>query len=121
MSSRLPPAPAIAGRRSRDAVGPAEPTTLGGLIQTCAEVAGSTVEIVPVPPDAVPPMFPLVRPIWSTQQRSAARARSAGMPATPLSVTAADVLEWDRERGEPPLMRGLTPAEEDRLLAALGR
>jgi 2'-hydroxyisoflavone reductase len=99
------------------AVGPAEPTTLAGLIQTCADVAGSQVEIVPVAPDSMPPLFPLIRPIWSTQQRSTARARAAGMPATPLAVTAADVLAWDRERGEPPLLHGLSPAEEEKLLA----
>jgi 2'-hydroxyisoflavone reductase len=54
------------------AVGPAEPTTMAGLIATCARVAGRQVEVVPVPPDAVPPMFPLVRsePMWPTQQRS---------------------------------------------------
>jgi len=100
------------------AVGPAEPTTMAGLIATCARVAGSQVEVVPVPPDAVPPMFPLMRsePMWTTQQRSAARARAAGLPATPLEVTAADVLAWDRERGEPPLERGLSPAEEEKLL-----
>jgi 2'-hydroxyisoflavone reductase len=102
-----------------NAVGPAEPTTLAGLIETCARVAGTEVEIVPVPADAVPPMFPLVRaePAWPTQQRGAARARAAGMPATPLAVTAADVLAWDRERGEPPLRRGLSPADEEKLLA----
>lgn len=64
---------------------------LGELIMTCARVAGSQVEIVPVPPDAAPPMF----------------------PTTPLAVTAADVLAWDRERGEPPLRCGLSPAEEE--------
>jgi 2'-hydroxyisoflavone reductase len=102
-----------------NAVGPAEPTTMAGLIGTCARVAGTKVEIVPVRADAVPPMFPLVRaePAWPGQQRSAARARAAGMPATPLAVTAADVLAWDRERGAPPLDRGLSPAEEERLLA----
>jgi 2'-hydroxyisoflavone reductase len=102
-----------------NAVGPAEPTTLGGLIGTCARVAGTEVEIVPVPADSAPPLFPLVRPehMWSTQQRSAARARAVGLPATPLAVTAADVLVWDRERGEPPLPRGFTPAEEENLLA----
>jgi 2'-hydroxyisoflavone reductase len=101
------------------AVGPAEPTTMAGLIATCARVTGSSVEIVPVPADAVPPLFPLVRPepAWPAQQRSAARARVAGMPATPLAVTAADVLAWDRERGEPPLHRGLSPADEEKLLA----
>jgi 2'-hydroxyisoflavone reductase len=32
-------------------------------------------------------------------------------------VTAADVLAWDRERGEPPLRHGFTPEEEQALLA----
>ncbi|WP_377268500.1 NAD-dependent epimerase/dehydratase family protein [Peterkaempfera sp. SMS 1(5)a] len=80
------------------AVGPAEPTTLGGLIESCARAAGSRVEIVPVPPGTAP-RFPLVRADRVTQQRSPARARAAGLPATPLEVTAADVLAWDRERG----------------------
>ncbi|MEV7602400.1 NAD-dependent epimerase/dehydratase family protein [Kitasatospora sp. NPDC089797] len=103
------------------AVGPAEPTTLGGLIATCAEVAGTEVEIVPVPPEtAPPPFFPLVRaePLWPGQQRDPARARAAGLPATPLAVTAADVLAWDRDRGEPPLGHGFTPAQEALALAA---
>jgi 2'-hydroxyisoflavone reductase len=102
-----------------NAVGPAEPTTMAGLIETCARAAGTRVEIVPVPADAVPPLFPLVRPeqLWPTQQRSGARARAVGMPATPLEVTAAGVLAWDRARGEPPLRRGLSSADEERLLA----
>jgi nucleoside-diphosphate-sugar epimerase len=99
------------------AVGPASPTTLGGLIHTCAAVAGTTVEVVPVPADGSP--FPLVRPksMWTSLQRSNARARAAGMPETPLATTAADVLAWDRDRGEPPLSVGLTPAEEEKLLS----
>ncbi|MGW7354083.1 NAD-dependent epimerase/dehydratase family protein [Streptomyces sp. NPDC054784] len=101
------------------AVGPAEPTTMAELINTCARVAGSQVEVVPVPAEAVPPFFPLIRPesMWPTQQRSPARARTAGMTATPLAVTVADVLAWDRERGEPPLGHGLSPEEEAKLLA----
>jgi 2'-hydroxyisoflavone reductase len=39
------------------------------------------------------------------------------MPATPLTVTAADVLAWDRERGEPPLAIELSPEQEAKLLA----
>ncbi|MDX6315236.1 MAG: hypothetical protein QOF44_4700 [Streptomyces sp.] len=103
------------------AVGPAEPTTMAELINTCARVAGSEVEVVPVPAEAVSPFFPLIRPesVWSTQQRSPARARAAGMPATPLAVTAADVLAWDRERGEPPLGDGLSPEEEAKLFAGM--
>ncbi len=103
------------------AVGPAEPVTLGGLIETCAQVAGTEVEIVPVPPETAPPMFPLVRSYWPGQKRSPARARAAGMPATPLPVTAADVLAWDRQRGEPPLDGGFPPEQEQAVLAAVGR
>ena len=98
------------------AVGPAEPVTLGGLIETCARVAGTDVEIVPVPPRTATPLFPLIRPNWASQQRDPARARAAGLPATPLEVTAADVLAWDRQRGEPPLARGFSPEHEQELL-----
>jgi 2'-hydroxyisoflavone reductase len=103
------------------AVGPADPVTLGGLIEMCAEVAGRQVELIRVPEGTAPPFFPLVRPFWATQQRSAARARAAGMPATPLPVTIADVLAWDRQRGQPPLGRGFTPEQEAEVLARFGR
>ena len=36
------------------AVGPAEPVTLGGLIQTCARVAGTEVQVAAVPPETAP-------------------------------------------------------------------
>lgn len=98
------------------AVGPAEPVTLGGLIRTCALVAGTEVEIVPVPPESATPLFPLIRPNWASQQRDPARAHAAGMPATPLEVTAADVLAWDRDRGEPPLSRGFSAEQEQALI-----
>lgn len=98
------------------AVGPATPVTLGGLIETCARVAGTEVEVVPVPPEAAPALFPLVRTDWASQQRSPARARAAGLPATPLEVTAAHVLAWDRQRGEPALARGFSPEQEQALL-----
>lgn len=98
------------------AVGPARPVTLGGLIETCALVAGSEVQIVPVPREQAPSLFPLIRTEWTTQQRSPARARAAGMPATPLEVTAADVLAWDRQRGQPPLAPGFSAEDERRLL-----
>jgi nucleoside-diphosphate-sugar epimerase len=100
-----------------NAVGPAEPVTLGGLIGTCAEVAGTAVEVVQVSPAQVPRFFPLVRPVWATQQRDPSRARAAGMPATPLAVTVTDVLAWDRERGEPPLTTGFTQEQEQAVLA----
>ncbi|MGN6676924.1 MAG: NAD-dependent epimerase/dehydratase family protein [Streptosporangiaceae bacterium] len=99
------------------AVGPAEPVTIGELIQICARAAGTETEVVRVPPESAPYLFPLIKKNWPSQQRSAARARAAGMPATPLEVTAADVLAWDRERGEPPLQRGFTPALEQAIIA----
>jgi nucleoside-diphosphate-sugar epimerase len=99
------------------AIGPADPVTLGGLILMCADVAGTQVELIRVPADTAPPFFPLIRPFWASQQRSGARARAAGMPATPLPVTIADVLTWDRERGQPPLDRGFTPKQEAEVLA----
>jgi 2'-hydroxyisoflavone reductase len=102
------------------AVGPS--TTLGELIRTCAAVAGTTVDIVPVPADWAPALFPLVRDpsVWSGQQRSNSKARAAGMPQTPIAVTAADVLAWDRGRGEPPLPRGFTAEQEREVLARAG-
>jgi 2'-hydroxyisoflavone reductase len=99
------------------AVGPAHPATLAGLIATCATAAGTDVDLVLVPPALAPPMFPLVRANWPSQQRSPARARAAGLPATPLLTTAADTLAWDRARGEPPLDSGFTPAQEQAILA----
>jgi len=102
-----------------NAMGPAEPTTLAELIQICARAATTEIELVPVRPDAVASFFPLVRPraIWSAFYRSSALARSAGMPATPLAKTAADVLVWDRERGQPPLEVELSAEDEARLIA----
>jgi hypothetical protein len=80
-------------------------------------VAGTEVEVVPVPPEQAPPLFPLVKTDWPSQQRSPARARAAGLPATPLEVTVADVLAWDRQRGEPPLDRGFSAEQERAVLA----
>ena len=71
-----------------NAVGPS--LTITEVIETCAAAAGTTVEIVPVPARRAPLLQP-ERP-WSTRQRSAAKARAAGLPQTPLAVTAADVL-----------------------------
>jgi 2'-hydroxyisoflavone reductase len=102
-----------------NAVGPQQPVTLTELVQACAEAAGTAVEVVPVDPGAVDPGFPLVLPdaSWDVMfRRSRAAADAAGMPATPLTTTAADVLAWDRDRGEPPLAVELTPEREAELL-----
>ncbi|MEV6104166.1 NAD-dependent epimerase/dehydratase family protein [Streptomyces sp. NPDC051940] len=99
--------------------GPEAPVTLGDLVRSCARAAGAEIELVPVPPVDVHRHFPLVRPQeqWGTFTMSSARARAAGLTATPLERTARDVLSWDRDLGEPPLRRGYTPEEEREALA----
>jgi 2'-hydroxyisoflavone reductase len=104
-----------------NAVGPQQPVSLAALVEACAQAAGTSVEVVPVDPGAVDPGFPLVLPdaTWDVMfRRSRAAADAAGMPATPLTTTAADVLAWDRDRGEPPLAVELSPEREAELLAS---
>jgi len=106
-----------------NAVGPGTAITLADVIDICARVAGTEVEIVPVPEqDAQGTFFPLIRDEdeWNRMQRDPARAVAAGMPQTPFETTVADVLAWDRERGTPPLTFGFTEEEEAKALAAAG-
>jgi 2'-hydroxyisoflavone reductase len=64
--------------------------TITEVLTTCAAAAGTSIEIVPVPARRAPLLQP-ERP-WATRQRSNAKARAAGMPVTPLLVTATDIL-----------------------------
>ena len=102
-----------------DAVGPAEPVTMAEMIRICARSAGQEAEVVTVPFETAGPGLPLVlddpADHWMFRVSSAA-ARAVGMPSTPLSATAAAVLAWDRDRGEPPLSAGLDPDHESKLL-----
>ncbi|MBC7372702.1 MAG: NAD-dependent epimerase/dehydratase family protein [Frankiales bacterium] len=100
-----------------NAVGPAEPVTLQTLIEACAQGAGSSVQVVPVEADVELPLVVRDEAWWPFMRRSADRARAVGLTATPLAQTAADVLAWDRERGEPPLAVELSPEREAELLA----
>ncbi|MHB1928230.1 MAG: NAD-dependent epimerase/dehydratase family protein [Acidimicrobiales bacterium] len=100
-----------------NAVGPADPTTIAGMVDACARAAGSTPETVTVPPAGAD--LPLVLGPGDPDvifERSAAAARSVGLTATPLEGTAADVLAWDRDRGRPPLTAGPSPEREAELL-----
>lgn len=104
-----------------NAVGPAEPVTLAGLVEACARGTGSTVRVVPVDPAVAGTGVPLVLPDAKFDigmRRSADLARTVGLTATPLEQTAADVVAWDRERGEPPLVVDLPAEREAALLAA---
>jgi nucleoside-diphosphate-sugar epimerase len=103
-----------------NAIGPE--TTIGALITTAAEVTGGSVELVQVPEDAVPAHFPLLEPeeVWPARRRDPSKARAAGMPLTPFRQTVADLLAWDRDRGEPALEVGLTDQAEADLLTRFG-
>lgn len=104
-----------------NAVGPAEPTTLAGLVDACAAGAGTSPEVVVVP--ATGADLPLVLDPGDPDiifERSAAAARAVGLTGTPLAQTAADVLAWDEHRGRPPLSTGPDAAREAELLAAGG-
>jgi 2'-hydroxyisoflavone reductase len=106
-----------------NAVGPAEPVTMAGLVEACARGTGATVRVVPVDPALAGTVPPLVLPKPRSDvgmRRSAALARAAGLTATPLEQTAADVVAWDRGRGEPPLAVDLPAEREAALLAAAG-
>lgn len=99
-----------------NAVGPSVP--LRELIETCARAAGTEVEVVPVQPR---PGFPLVvgDASWDLMfQRSSAAAHAVGLTVTPYAQTAAEVLAWDRGRGEPALAVELSPEQEAELLRA---
>jgi 2'-hydroxyisoflavone reductase len=86
-----------------NAVGPAEPVTAADVLRVCAAAAGTTAELAAVTPRKGFPLA-VADPAWDPMfRRSAARAYAAGMPQTPLAVTAADVLAWDRARGLPEL------------------
>jgi 2'-hydroxyisoflavone reductase len=97
-----------------NAVGPE--STIGELIETAADLAGRTVELAQIPADAV--RLPLVEPEaeWGYRRRNPAKARAAGMTVTPLRQTVADLLAWDRDRGEPAIDVELSPEDERKLI-----
>lgn len=95
-----------------NAVGPSTPLTFADLIRVCGDA-----EMIPVDDEAVE--FPLCLPdaSWDVLFRiSAAAAREAGMPETPLAQTVHDTRAWDVQRGEPALVTGLSESEEAALL-----
>jgi 2'-hydroxyisoflavone reductase len=110
-----------------NATGPAEPLTLGTLLQTCRETTESDAEFVLAPPawlqaQGVAPWSEL--PLWvagddALNQVSIARAHARGLTFRPLAVTIADTLAWAQAEGAAaPQGAALTPAREAQLLAA---
>ena len=94
-----------------NAVGPWPAVTLGELIGACGDA-----DLTPVARDFD---WPLLLPdaSWDIMfQMSPSAAYAAGMPRTPLARTVADTLAWDRARGEPSLVWGITEEQEAELL-----
>ncbi len=86
-----------------NAVGPAEAATLQQLFVACVSAAGSDAHSVWAAPVDGLPLVIADAADDAVFRRRADLARAAGLPATPLVQTAADVLAWDRARGLPPL------------------
>jgi nucleoside-diphosphate-sugar epimerase len=83
-----------------NAIGP--DTTIAELIETAADIAGTSVHLVEVPATN---RLPLMEPEseWNSRRRNQAKSRAAGLPVTPLRQTITDLLTWDQDRGTPPL------------------
>jgi 2'-hydroxyisoflavone reductase len=106
-------------------VGPGEPLTRRGMLETAREIAGAETtftwlaeDFLRAHGDEVERWFPM----WHPQHPGfhaydASKARAAGLRHRPFAETVSDTLAWDRERGEPELRAGLPPAKEHELLA----
>ena len=115
-----------------NATGPAGMTTLGGLLEVCSQVTGSTSRWVPVPEAdllgaGVQEWVHL--PLWLPQETArtawdvdTTRARELGLATRPLADTVADTWAWMQAAPRPPLPAnrpapGLPEDLEARLLA----
>jgi 2'-hydroxyisoflavone reductase len=113
-----------------NAVGPEPPHTMGLLVKTCREVAGSDASFTWVPERflldlGVVPWSDLPV-VWMPEDEAfgafradISRPVAAGLTFRPLEVTVGDTLEWDRSRPQDePMKAGLTEARERELLEA---
>jgi 2'-hydroxyisoflavone reductase len=112
-----------------NATGPAEPLTMGELLETCRRVAVSDAELVWAP-DAfllehdVGEWIEL--PLWLVEDESllqldVARAVAAGLLFRPLAQTVADTLAWAGDDPAALAGAGIAPEKEASLLAGLAR
>lgn len=73
------------------------------------------------------PNFLIELPLWLSSNRgmpgfskfSSEKALESGLQIRPLKETIASTLEWDNERGLPPLKAGLDRENEAKLLSIL--
>lgn len=109
-------------------VGPREPLTMGGLFDACREALAPDAETVALPDEfleeqGVAPWSGL--PFWMPPgpdrgllDLDHTQALAAGLRFRPLADSLRDTWEWHRDRGAPALTAGISPEEEEALLAA---
>jgi 2'-hydroxyisoflavone reductase len=107
-------------------VGPDEPATTIGVLESARSAAGADTSFVWAEPEFVQGLgaahetwFPMWHPhLPGFHSYDAGKATAAGLCPRPFEQTIADTLAWDRERGRPPLAAGMTAEKERELLDA---
>ncbi len=108
-----------------NACGPDARLHMGGLLEHIAHVVGAGLEPVHVE-EHVLAARDVYLPFTVRDDRSVVlfqvsnrRARDAGLRLRPLGDSVSATLEWDRQRGQPPMVAGIHPDLESEILAGL--
>jgi 2'-hydroxyisoflavone reductase len=106
-------------------VGPAEPATIADVLGSARSAGHGDTTFAWADQgwvlglgDRYETWFPMWHPhLPGFHAYDAKKATAAGLRPRPFDETIADTLEWDRERGLPPLGAGMTPDKESELLS----
>jgi 2'-hydroxyisoflavone reductase len=111
-----------------NATGPATPTTIGQLLETCRQVSGVESTLTWASPEflAAHKVAPFIEmPLWVPSEVAGLltvdcrRAIAAGLSFRPIEETVRATLDWHAtHRADEPLKAGLSPTREAELLAA---
>jgi 2'-hydroxyisoflavone reductase len=105
-------------------VGPAEPATMAGVLESARSAGGADTAFVWADQEFVRELgdrherwFPMWHPhLPGFHAYDAGKAIAAGLRPRSFEETIAETLAWDRLRGLPPLETGMTPEKERELL-----
>ena len=110
-------------------VGPAQPITFAEMVAECLDAVGRESMLVWADPARLRSLGVEIEselPFWHEPadyevcRCDPSKSIAAGLRFRPMLETIRDTLEWDRERGIPPLRGTITSARERELLNALG-